>query len=77
VLSAVSNDTNRVFLHLFENPRLCDRNTVEARDITEERRDRRTRQVIMESESKVGCSKRVRHLADDRHDDKKQGIPGM
>jgi hypothetical protein len=29
VLSAVSNDINCVFLHLLENPRLCDRNAVE------------------------------------------------
>jgi hypothetical protein len=29
VLSAVSNETSCVFLHLLENPRLCDRNAVE------------------------------------------------
>jgi hypothetical protein len=29
VLSAVSNEINSVFLHLLENPRLCERNTVE------------------------------------------------
>jgi hypothetical protein len=29
VLSAVSNDVNCVFLHLLENPRLCDRNALE------------------------------------------------
>jgi hypothetical protein len=29
VLSAVSNEINCVFLHLLENPRLCDRSTVE------------------------------------------------
>jgi hypothetical protein len=29
VLSAVSNDINCVFLHLLENPRLCDRRAVE------------------------------------------------
>jgi hypothetical protein len=29
VLSGVSNDINSVFLHLLENPRLCDRNAVE------------------------------------------------
>jgi hypothetical protein len=41
VLSAVSNDINCVFLHLLENPRLCDRSAVEmASDSTptEERR---------------------------------------
>jgi hypothetical protein len=30
VLSAVSNKIKRVFLHLLENPRLCDRSAVEA-----------------------------------------------
>jgi hypothetical protein len=30
VLSAVSNDINCVFMHLLENPRLCDRRAVEA-----------------------------------------------
>jgi hypothetical protein len=30
VLSAVSHDINCVFLHLLENPRLCDRSAVEA-----------------------------------------------
>ncbi len=29
VVSAVSNESNCVFLHLLENPRLCDRNAVE------------------------------------------------
>ena len=29
VLSGVSNDINSVFLHLLENPRLCDRSAVE------------------------------------------------
>jgi hypothetical protein len=29
VLSAVSEEINCVFLHLLENPRLCDRNAVE------------------------------------------------
>jgi hypothetical protein len=29
VLSGVSNDINSVFLHLLENPRLCDRGAVE------------------------------------------------
>jgi hypothetical protein len=29
VLSAVSNEINCVFLHLLENPRLCDRSAVE------------------------------------------------
>jgi hypothetical protein len=29
VLSGVSNDTNSVFLHLLENPRLCNRSAVE------------------------------------------------
>jgi hypothetical protein len=39
VLSAVSNVINCVFLHLLENPRLCDRSAVEAAiDSTEERR---------------------------------------
>jgi hypothetical protein len=36
VLSRVNNDTNCVFLHLLENPRLCDRSAVEvASDRTE------------------------------------------
>jgi hypothetical protein len=36
VLSAVSNEINCVFLHLSENPRLCDRNAVETvSDITD------------------------------------------
>jgi hypothetical protein len=36
VLSAVSNEINCVFLHLLENPRLCDRSAVElAIDITD------------------------------------------
>jgi hypothetical protein len=33
VLSAVSNDTNSVFLHLLENPRLCDRSAVETASV--------------------------------------------
>jgi hypothetical protein len=40
VLSRVNGDINCVFLHLLENPRLCDRSTVEfASDITEESRE--------------------------------------
>jgi hypothetical protein len=40
VLSAVRSDINCVFLHLLENPRLCDRSAVEvASDITAQRRD--------------------------------------
>jgi hypothetical protein len=39
VLSAIRNDINCVFLHLLENPRLCDRNTLEsASDSVDERR---------------------------------------
>jgi hypothetical protein len=39
VLSAVRSDTNCVFFHLLENPRLCDRSAMEvASDRTEERR---------------------------------------
>jgi hypothetical protein len=39
VLSAVRGDINSVFLHLLENPRLCDRSAVEVTsDSTEERR---------------------------------------
>jgi hypothetical protein len=33
VLSRVSNDTNSVFLHLLENPRLCDRSAIETASI--------------------------------------------
>jgi hypothetical protein len=36
--------------------------------------DRRIRQIIMESESKVRHSKRAKNLADDGHDDKRQCI---
>jgi hypothetical protein len=32
VLSNVSNDINSLFLHLLENPRLCDRSAVETSD---------------------------------------------
>jgi hypothetical protein len=35
VLSKVNNDINCVFLHLLENPRLCDRSTVEIVSIGE------------------------------------------
>jgi hypothetical protein len=35
VLSAVNNEINCVFLHLLENPRLCDRNAVEEASDTE------------------------------------------
>jgi hypothetical protein len=34
VLSGVSNDINSVFLHLLENPRLCDRSAVETLSIS-------------------------------------------
>jgi hypothetical protein len=34
VLSAVSNEINCVFLHLLENPRLCDRSAVEIASAT-------------------------------------------
>jgi hypothetical protein len=38
-LSAVSNEINCVFLHLLENPRLCDRKALEvASDKNKERR---------------------------------------
>jgi hypothetical protein len=40
VLSRVENDINCVFLHLLENPRLCDRSAVEvASDCTEGTRE--------------------------------------
>jgi hypothetical protein len=54
VLSAVSNDINCLFLHLLENPRLCDRSAVAA---THDSTDNMRRINL----------KRVRNLEDDGH----------
>jgi hypothetical protein len=67
VLSAVSNDINCLFLHLLENPFLCDRSAVAA---TNESADNMRRISMIESDSEARYLKRARNLVDDGHSER-------
>jgi hypothetical protein len=81
VLSAVSNEINYVFLHLLENPRLCDRSAVEeiVSDSTDSQGSRGSTispanhngKREQDQDQALEDSKRARNLADDGHDDDK------
>jgi hypothetical protein len=75
VLISVRGDTNCVFLHLLENPRLCNRSVVEpTSDSTEEGRGSANPENMLESESTVRHSMRAKNLAEDGYDEKRPGI---
>jgi hypothetical protein len=64
VLSAVSDDVNCLFLHLLENPFLCDRSAVAT---TNESDGNMRRISTVESDSEPRHPKRARNLVDDGH----------
>jgi hypothetical protein len=61
MLSAVPSDINCVFLHLLENPRLCDRSAMEVASDSTRVGGKRVRRIQVESERKTRRSKRAKN----------------